>query len=163
MVLISLSGFCRLVATADQPYRGVTEGERDVAMEITRAGSQPSAKGPDAWFTGTVRIDPLFQAPAPARAAAATVTFEPGARTAWHTHPLGQTLIVTAGFGRVQRWGGRIEEIRPGDVVWFAPSEKHWHGASPTTAMTHIAVQEQLDGKPVDWLERVTDEQYGGR
>ena len=107
-------------------------------MEITRAGAQPSAKGPGDWFTGTVRIDPLFQAPAPARAAAAAVTFEPGARTAWHTHPLGQTLIVTAGSGRVQRWGGSIEEIRPGDVVWFAPGEKHWHGASPTTAMTHI-------------------------
>jgi len=132
-------------------------------MEITRAGSQPSGKGPGDWFTGTVRIDPLFQASAPARAAGAAVTFEPGARTAWHTHPLGQTLIVTAGFGRVQRWGGPIEEIRPGDVVSFAPGEKHWHGASPKTAMTHIAVQEQLDGKPVDWLEHVTDEQYGGR
>jgi quercetin dioxygenase-like cupin family protein len=131
-------------------------------MQITRAGSQPSAKGPGDWFTGTVRIDPLFQAPTPARAAGAAVTFEPGARTAWHTHPLGQTLIVTAGSGRVQRWGEPIEEIRPGDVVWFAPGEKHWHGASPTTAMTHIAVQEQLDGKPVDWLEHVTDEQYGG-
>ena len=132
-------------------------------MQITRAGSQPSAKGPGDWFTGTVRIDPLFQAPSPARAAGAAVTFEPGARTAWHTHPLGQTLIVTAGSGRVQRWGEPIEEIRPGDVVWFAPGEKHWHGASSTTAMTHIAVQEQLDGKPVDWLEHVTDEQYGGR
>ena len=132
-------------------------------MDITRAGSQPSVKGPADWFTGTVRIDPLFQAPAPARAAAGAVTFEPGARTAWHTHPLGQTLIVTAGAGRAQRWDGAIEEIRPGDVVSFAPGEKHWHGASPTTAMTHIAVQEALDGKPVDWLEHVTDEQYGGR
>ena len=132
-------------------------------MEIKRAGSQPSVKGPGDWFTGVVRIDPLFQAPAPARVAGAAVTFEPGARTAWHTHPLGQTLIVTAGFGRVQRWSGSIEEIRPGDVVWFAPGEKHWHGASPTTAMTHIAVQEQLDGKPVDWLEHVTDQQYGVR
>jgi quercetin dioxygenase-like cupin family protein len=132
-------------------------------MDITRAGSQPSAKGPGEWFTGTVRIDPLFQASSPAQAAGAAVTFEPSARTAWHTHPLGQTLIVTAGFGRVQRWGGPIEEIRPGDVVWFSPGEKHWHGASPTTAMTHMAVQEQLDGKPVDWLEHVTDEQYGGR
>jgi quercetin dioxygenase-like cupin family protein len=119
-------------------------------MDITRAGSQPSAKGPGDWFTGTVRIDPVFQTPSPARAAGAAVTFEPGARTAWHTHPLGQTLIVTAGSGRVQRWGEPIEEIRPGDVVWFAPGEKHWHGASPTTAMTHIAVQEQLDVKPVD-------------
>lgn len=132
-------------------------------MEITPAGSQPSGKGPGDWFTGTVRIDPLFQPVTPARAAAAAVTFEPGARTAWHTHPLGQRLIVTAGFGRAQRWGGPIEEIRPGDVVWFAPGEKHWHGASPSTAMTHIAVQEQLDGKTVEWLEPVTDEQYAGR
>jgi quercetin dioxygenase-like cupin family protein len=132
-------------------------------MEITRAGSQPSSKGPGDWFTGTVRIDPLFQPTAPARAAAAAVTFEPGARTAWHMHPLGQRLIVTAGCGRVQRWGGPIEEIRPGDVVSFAPQEKHWHGASPTTAMTHIAVQEQLDGKAVEWLEHVTDDQYAGR
>jgi quercetin dioxygenase-like cupin family protein len=132
-------------------------------MNITRAGSQPSVKKPADWFTGTVRIDPLFQAAAPARVAAATVTFEPGARTAWHTHPLGQTLIVTAGSGRAQRRGGPIEEIRPGDVVWFAPGEKHWHGAAPTTAMTHIAVQEALDGRPVDWLEHVTDAQYEGR
>jgi quercetin dioxygenase-like cupin family protein len=132
-------------------------------MDIKRAGSQPSGKGPGDWFTGTVRIDPLFQAPAPARAAAAAVTFEPGARTAWHTHPFGQTLIVTAGSGRAQRWGGPIEEIRPGDVVSFSPGEKHWHGASPATAMTHIAVQEQLDGKAVEWLEHVTDEQYQGR
>jgi quercetin dioxygenase-like cupin family protein len=132
-------------------------------MEITRAGAQPSGKGPGDWFTGTVRIDPLFQPAAPARAAGAAVTFEPAARTAWHTHPLGQTLIVTAGCGRAQRWGGPIEEIRPGDVVRFAPDEKHWHGASPTTAMTHIAVQEQLDGKAVEWLEQVTDEQYAAR
>jgi quercetin dioxygenase-like cupin family protein len=131
-------------------------------MKITRAGSQPSGKGPADWFTGTVRIDPLFQPAAPARTAAATVTFEPGARTAWHTHPLGQTLIVAAGSGRVRRWGGPIEEIRPGDIVWFEPGEKHWHGASPTTAMTHIAVQEQLDGKAVEWLEHVTDDQYDG-
>jgi quercetin dioxygenase-like cupin family protein len=130
-------------------------------MDITRAGSQPSAKGPAAWFTGIVRIDPLFQAPPPARAAGASVTFEPAARTAWHTHPLGQTLVVTAGAGRAQRWGGPIEEIRPGDVVWFAPGEKHWHGASPTTFMTHIAVQEQLDGKVVEWLEHVADDEYG--
>jgi len=129
-------------------------------MDITRAGSRPSAKGPAEWFTGTVRIDALFQASDPARAAGASVTFEPGARTAWHTHPLGQTLIVTAGFGRAQRWGGPIEEIRPGDVVWFPPNEKHWHGASPTTALTHIAVQEALGGKVVDWMEEVSDEQY---
>ena len=132
-------------------------------MNIQRAGAQPSANGPDDWFTGTVRIDPLFQTAAPARAAGARVTFEPGARTAWHTHPLGQTLIVTDGLGLVQRDGGEIEEIRPGDVVLFEPNEKHWHGASPTTAMTHIAIQEALDGKPVDWLEKVTNEQYGGR
>ena len=130
-------------------------------MEIKRVGSQPSTKGPSDYFTGTVRIDPLVQAPAPARVAAAAVTFEPGARTAWHTHPLGQTLIVTAGLGRAQRWDGPIEEIRPGDVVWIAPGEKHWHGASPTMALTHTAIQEQLDGKAVEWLEHVSDEQYG--
>jgi len=129
-------------------------------MEIKRNGSQPSAKGPMDWFTGTVRIDSPFQRNDPARVAGAIVTFEPGARTAWHTHPLGQTLIVTAGFGRAQRWGGPIEEIRPGDIVWFSPGEKHWHGASPTTAMIHIAIQEQLDGKAVDWMEKVSDEQY---
>ena len=129
-------------------------------MDIKRIGSQPSSQGSAEYFTGTVRIDPLFHSNAPARAVGASVTFEPGARTAWHTHPLGQTLIVTAGWGRVQRWGGPIEEIRPGDVVWFPPGEKHWHGATPTTAMTHIAIQEQLDGKPVDWLEKVSDEQY---
>ncbi|WP_434713342.1 cupin domain-containing protein [Rhizobium sp. YTUHZ045] len=131
-------------------------------MEIKRNGSQPSAKGPKDWFAGTVRIDPLFSVTGPARAAGASVTFEPGARTAWHTHPLGQTLIVTAGCGRVQREGGPVEEIRPGDVVWFAPGERHWHGAAPTTAMTHIAIQEQLDGKVVDWLEHVTDTEYQG-
>ncbi|CAN7421015.1 cupin domain-containing protein [Rhizobium leguminosarum] len=131
-------------------------------MEIKRSGSQPSAKGPADWFTGTVRVDPLFAATNPARAAGASVTFEPGARTAWHTHPLGQTLIVTSGFGRVQREGGPVEEIRAGDVVWFAPGERHWHGASPTTAVTHIAIQEQLDGKVVDWMEHVTDTQYQG-
>jgi len=130
-------------------------------MEIKRSGSQPSRKGPVEWFTGTVRIDPLFEAPPPARARGAAVTFEPGARTAWHTHPLGQTLIVTEGCGRAQREGGPIEEIRPGDVVWIPPSEKHWHGAAPTTAMTHIAIQEALDGKAVDWMEKVSDEQYG--
>ena len=129
-------------------------------MEIKRIGSQPSGRGPAEWFTGTVRIDPLFGATAPARAAGKAVTFEPGARTAWHTHPLGQVLIVTAGCGLVQREGGPVEEIHPGDVVWFEPDEKHWHGASPTTAMTHIAIQEALDGKAVDWMEKVTDEQY---
>jgi quercetin dioxygenase-like cupin family protein len=131
-------------------------------MNIKRSGTQPSGKGPAEWFTGVVRIDPLFQPNAPARAAGAAVTFEPGARTAWHTHPLGQTLIVTAGCGRAQREGGAIEEIRPGDVVSFAAGEKHWHGAAPTTAMTHIAIQEALDGKAVEWLEKVSDEQYGG-
>ena len=130
-------------------------------MEIMRAGSRASAKGPADWFTGTVRIDRLFNPHAPERVQGASVTFEPGARTAWHTHPLGQTLIVTAGFGRVQRLGGPVEEIRPGDVVWFAPGEKHWHGASPDTAMTHIALQEVQDGK-VDWMEKVADAQYGG-
>ena len=129
-------------------------------MDIKRSGSQPSEKGPSEYFTGSVRIDPLFQAPPPARVAGSSVTFEPGARTAWHTHPLGQTLIVTAGSGRAQRWGGPIEEIRPGDVIWFAPGEKHWHGATRAIALTHIAVQERLDGKAVDWLEHVSDEQY---
>lgn len=129
-------------------------------MDIKRIGTQPSAKGPTDWFTGTVRMDALFQAPEPALVNATRVTFEPGGRTAWHTHPLGQHLIVTEGCGRAQRWGGPIEEIRPGDVIWFAPGEKHWHGAAPTTAMTHIAIQERLDGKAVDWLEKVTDEQY---
>jgi quercetin dioxygenase-like cupin family protein len=130
-------------------------------MEIKRAGSQASGKGPAEYFTGAVRIDPLSHPEAPARAAAASVTFEPGARTAWHTHPLGQALVVVSGSGRAQRWGGPVEEIRPGDVVWFAPGEKHWHGASPATAMTHIAIQERLDGKVVDWMEKVSDEQYG--
>ena len=129
-------------------------------IDIKRIGSRPSQKGPEDWFTGTVRIDPLFQAPEPARTGAAQVTFEPGARTAWHTHPLGQTLIVTAGLGWVQREGGPIEEIRPGDVVWFPPGLRHWRGASPTNAMTHIAIQESVDGKAVDWMEKVSDEQY---
>lgn len=129
-------------------------------MEIKRNGSQASGVGPSDWFTGTVRIDPLHTAPDPARVATASVTFEPGARTAWHTHPLGQTLIVTTGCGRVQREGGPIEEIHPGDVVWFAPLEKHWHGAAPTTALTHIAIQEKLDGKAVNWLHHVSDAEY---
>jgi quercetin dioxygenase-like cupin family protein len=132
-------------------------------MDIKRAGSQPSAKGPADWFTGTVRIDPLFTAPAPARAAAALVTFEPGARTAWHTHPLGQTLIVTAGCGWVQREGGQVEEIRPGDVIAFAPGEKHWHGATATTAVSHIAIQEQQDGLFVTWMEQVSAADFQAR
>ena len=129
-------------------------------MQITRAGSQPSGKGPADFFTGFVRIDTPFKGSAPARVGGAIVTFEPGARTAWHTHPLGQALIVTSGCGWAQREGGQIEEIRPGDVVWFSPGEKHWHGATPTTAMTHVAIAEALDGKVVDWMEKVSDEQY---
>ena len=129
-------------------------------MNITRIGTQPSAKGPAEWFTGTVRIDALFQPQAPARAVGVSVTFDPGARTAWHTHPLGQTLLITTGCGWVQREGGPVEEVHPGDVVWFSPGERHWHGATATTAMTHIAIQEQLEGKAVDWEEHVSDEQY---
>lgn len=132
-------------------------------MEITRSGAHSSIAGRAEWFTGTVRVEPLFDREPPARAAAATVTFEPGARTAWHTHPLGQTLIITSGVGLVQRWGDPMEEVRSRDVVWFPPGEKHWHGASPATAMTHIAVQEKLDGKAVDWLEHVSADQYAGR
>jgi quercetin dioxygenase-like cupin family protein len=131
-----------------------------MTMEITRAGSQPSTTGNPDWFTGRVRIDPLFQAAAPARAAAGIVTFEPGARSAWHTHPLGQTLVVLSGVGRVRRDGGPIEEIRPGDIVQTGSGERHWHGASPTTAMTHIAIQESLGGRNVDWMEKVTDVEY---
>jgi quercetin dioxygenase-like cupin family protein len=129
-------------------------------MEIKRNGSRPSGAGPADYFSGSVRVDPLFQAPHPARVSGASVTFEPGARTAWHSHPLGQTLIVTAGCGRVQLSGGPVEEIRPGDVIWIAPGEKHWHGAAPTTAMTHIAIQEAFDGRVVDWMEKVSDDQY---
>ena len=129
-------------------------------MKITRCGSHPSGTGSPQWFTGTVRTDAPFQAEAPGRVGGATVTFEPGGRTAWHTHPLGQTLIVTSGLGWVQREGGPVEEVRPGDVVWFSPGLKHWHGASPTTAMTHIAVHESLGGKNVDWVEKVSDDQY---
>jgi quercetin dioxygenase-like cupin family protein len=150
---LSLSGEVR----ADQQ----TSNPKGREMKIQRNGSQPSKEGPSDWFTGKTRIDPLFVAPEPARAAGASVTFEPGARTAWHTHPLGQTLIVTSGLGRVQVEGGSIEEIRPGDVVWFPPGVKHWHGASPINAMTHIAIPEALDGKVVEWMEHVTDEQYG--
>lgn len=132
-------------------------------MEIKRNGSQPSGEGPEEWFTGKVRLDPLFPATEPARAGGASVTFEPGARTAWHTHPLGQTLYVTSGCGRIQSWGGPIQEIRAGDVVWIPPGEKHWHGAGPTTMMTHISMQEGHDGVAVEWLEHVTDEQYAGQ
>jgi quercetin dioxygenase-like cupin family protein len=129
-------------------------------MEVKRIGSQPSVKGPGEWFTGAVRIDRLFEAPNPGRVLGASVTFEPGARTAWHTHPVGQTLIVIAGSGWAQRWGGPREEIRPGDVIWFSPAEKHWHGATATTGMTHIAIVEKLDGKSTDWMEQVSDKQY---
>ncbi|MBK7406301.1 MAG: cupin domain-containing protein [Phycisphaerales bacterium] len=129
-------------------------------MEIRRSGGQPSSRGPSEYFIGQVRIDPLLSPPEPSRVSGASVTFEPGARTAWHTHPLGQTLVVTAGSGWAQRWGGPVEEIRQGDVVWFPPGEKHWHGATPTTAMTHIAIQERLDGKAVEWMEYVTERQY---
>lgn len=132
-------------------------------MQIKRAGSQASARGPADWFTGTVRIDPLYASTSPATAAGNAVTFEPGARTAWHTHPAGQALIITAGAGLVQRDGGAVEEVRPGDTVWFEPGERHWHGAAPTTAMTHIAIQEAVDGKLVDWLEHVSDEEYAGK
>ncbi len=132
-------------------------------MQITRGGTQPSHKGADEYFTGAVRIDPLFPVREPGRVSAGSVTFEPGARTAWHTHPLGQTLIVTSGVGRVQKLGGPVEEIRPGDVVWFEPNEKHWHGASPSVAMTHIALQEALNGKVVEWMEKVSDEQYDAK
>jgi quercetin dioxygenase-like cupin family protein len=163
-MLAATGGLAMLAAarpgpTSAQELTAPTE-RRNGTMEIKRNGSQPSAKGPADYFTGSVRIDPLFQAPDPARARGASVTFEPGARTAWHTHPLGQTLIVTSGRGWAQAWGGPVEEIHPGDVVWFPPGEKHWHGATPTTAMTHIAIQEALDGKVVAWMEQVSDEQY---
>ena len=147
-------------AAAQQSATDLPATRKNRTMEIKRSGSQPSAKGPADYFTGAVRIDSRFQGSAPARVGGATVTFEPGARTAWHTHPLGQTLIVTSGCGWAQREGGPIEEIRPGDIVWFPPDEKHWHGATPTSAMTHIAIAESLDGKTVDWMEKVSDEQY---
>jgi quercetin dioxygenase-like cupin family protein len=158
-ILAASGGLVALAAAGQAPSKsGRTQGMP--TMEIKRNGSQPSGKGPADYFTGAVRVDPLFQAPDPARARGASVTFEPGARTAWHTHPLGQILIVTSGLGWVQSWDGPTEEIRPGDVVWFPPGEKHWHGATPTTAMTHIAIQEALDGKVVDWMEQVSEEQY---
>ena len=160
-VLAGTHGLAALALTGGTAQMAAAATQRtDESMQITRGGSQPSRKGPTEYFTGTVRIDPLFQAPEPARVSGASVTFEPGARTAWHTHPLGQTLIITAGLGWVQREGGPIEEVRPGDVVWFPPGLRHWHGATPTVAMTHIAIQESLNGKNVDWLEHVSDEQY---
>ncbi len=154
----ALSG--RLASQARAVSTQQTSEQKEFHMDIKRAGSQPSRKGPADWFTGTVRIDPLFEVKAPARALGISVSFEPGARTLWHTHPLGQNLIVTAGCGWVQRWGGPIEEIRPGDVVCIPPGEKHWHGAAPTTAMTHIAIYEHLDGNGADWMEPVSDAQY---
>jgi quercetin dioxygenase-like cupin family protein len=154
-----LAGLAAAGAAAAQTPTPATQG-RNGTMQITRGGSQPSRKGPTEYFTGAVRIDPLFQAPDPARVSGGSVTFEPGARTAWHTHPLGQTLLITSGFGWVQREGGPKEDVRPGDIVWFPPGLKHWHGATPTTAMTHIAIQETLNGKNVDWMEKVSDEQY---
>ena len=141
---------------------GLVERDWSLHMEIRRVGSQPSGKGPAEYFTGTVRVDPLFQGAEPARVVGASVTFEPGARTAWHTHPLGQTLVVTAGCGWAQKSGGAREEIRPGDVVWIPPGEKHWHGATETTGMTHLAIQEKLDGKTVEWMEKVSEEEYRG-
>jgi quercetin dioxygenase-like cupin family protein len=164
---VLLSGAAGLAALAS-PHSGFAQARtendlptgRNGTMDIKRNGSRPSGRGPEAWFTGTVRVDPMFQVGEPARFNGGQVTFEPGARTMWHTHPLGQTLIVTSGLGWVQCEGGPIEEIRPGDVVWFPPGEKHWHGATATTAMTHIAITESLNGKNVDWMEKVSDEQY---
>jgi quercetin dioxygenase-like cupin family protein len=158
--LLAAAGGLAMLAAPNVDAASAPTTPRIQTMEIKRSGSQPSGKGPAEYFTGTVRVDPLFRAPDPARVVGASVTFEPGARTAWHTHPLGQTLIVTSGLGWVQCEGRGVEEIRPGDVVWFPPGEKHWHGATPTTAMTHIAIQEALDGKTVDWMEKVSDEQY---
>lgn len=155
-----ISLFLLALASAHSKQVKDSSGSKAQNVEVTRNGSQPSQKGSAEYFTGSVRIDPLFQAQEPARAAGASVTFEPGARTAWHTHPLGQTLIVTAGVGWVQEWGGQTQEIRPGDVVRIPPGKKHWHGAMPTTGMTHLAIQENLNGKIVEWREKVSDEQY---
>jgi quercetin dioxygenase-like cupin family protein len=160
-IIRSLSLLALALTSADQTRASPEDQEQGV--EITRNGSQPSTKGPAEYFTGSVRVDPLFAARAPSRASGASVTFEPGGRTAWHTHPAGQTLIVMAGLGWVQGWGGQVHEMRPGDVVRIPPGQKHWHGATATTAMTHIAVQEQVDGKVVDWMEKVSDEQYGAK
>jgi quercetin dioxygenase-like cupin family protein len=156
--VMSLSLFALVRSQAGQAK--VSSGDGAQTVEIMRNGSQASTRGPAEYFTGSVRIDPLFPARDPSRASGASVTFEPGARTAWHTHTAGQRLIVTAGLGSVQQWGGRIQEIRPGDVVWIPPGQKHWHGATPTTSMTHLAIQEQVDGKVVEWMEKVSDEQY---
>lgn len=158
--LAAASGIAALAAASAAVAQTPRTQGRNGTMQITRSGSQPSRKGPAEYFTGAVRVDPMFQAPEPGRVSGGHVTFEPGARSAWHTHPLGQTLIITSGLGWVQREGGPIEEVRAGDVVWFPPGLKHWHGASPTTAMTHIAITEMLNGKNVDWLEKVSDEQY---
>lgn len=161
IILATAAGLAVLAARrvgAEPPI--AKQRNEDMDIDIKRSGSRPPARGSAEWFTGAVRVDPLFQAPDPARVGGAHVTFEPGARTAWHTHPLGQTLIITSGFGWVQRDGGPIEEVRPGDVVWFPPGLKHWHGASPTTAMSHMAIQESLNGSPVTWMEKVSDEQY---
>lgn len=161
-MLTSTCGLMAIAATgrADAQSAKSVNDVKDSTMQIIRAGSQAARKGPEEYFTGAAKIDPLFQSPAPARASGASVTFEAGARTAWHTHPLGQTLIITAGLGWVQREGGSVEEVSMGDVVWFPPRLKHWHGATSTTSMTHIAIQEALDGKNVDWLEKVSDQQY---
>jgi quercetin dioxygenase-like cupin family protein len=161
MIAVTAAGLAAVV-TGKADAQPLIAQQRSEAMDIDikRSGSRPSAKGSPDWFTGAVRVDPLFQAPDPARVSSAHVTFEPGARTAWHTHPLGQTLIITSGFGWVQRDGGSIEEVRPGDVVWFPPDLKHWHGATPTTAMSHIAIQESVNGSPVTWMEKVSEEQY---
>jgi quercetin dioxygenase-like cupin family protein len=159
--ILAATGSLAALSAAKSAAQTLTRSNtRSRTMDIKRSGSEPSAKGPAEYFTGSVRVDALFRPQEPARTSGAYVTFEPGARTAWHTHPLGQTLIITAGFGWVQREGGPIEEIRPGDVVWFPPGEKHWHGATPVTAMTHIAITETLDGKNVDWMEKVSDDQY---
>jgi quercetin dioxygenase-like cupin family protein len=161
-MLAATGGLATLAAGPAGADEAVATQPRMGTMEIKKSGSQPSGKGPADYFTGTVRVDPLFQAPDPARVRGASVTFEPGARTAWHTHPLGQTLIITSGRARVQSWGGPVEEVQSGDVVWFPPGEKHWHGATAATAMTHIAIQEALGDKTVDWMEKVSDDQYDG-
>jgi quercetin dioxygenase-like cupin family protein len=159
-ILMALAGSAGLLRAGRGAAQTAGAEEKDGMMEITRAGSQPSRPGPEEYFTGRVRIDALFPVREPSRVSAGTVTFEPGARTAWHTHPLGQTLLITSGVGWVQHEGGAVEEVRPGDVVWFPPGLKHWHGATPTNAMTHIAIQETQNGKNVDWMEKVSDEQY---